>query len=46
MAARDVNSEVRDAREDLQRETAGAIELTVDYSTHKDSCYTYVHTLS
>lgn len=41
----DVESEVRDAGEDLQSETAGAIELTVDYSSHKDSCDTYVHTL-
>lgn len=39
-----MNGEVRDAGEDLQNETAGAMELTVDYGAHKDSCHTYVHT--
>lgn len=37
-------AEVRDALEDLVEETVGAVELTEDYSTCRDSCRTHAHT--
>lgn len=38
------HSEVRDALEDLAKETVGATELTEDYYTYGDSCHTHAHT--
>lgn len=37
-------AEVRDALEDLLKETVGAMELTEDYSTCRDSCRAHAHT--
>lgn len=41
---RSTHSEVRDALEDLVKETVGAMELTEDYYTHRHSCHTHAHT--
>lgn len=35
-------SDVRDAPEDLLKETVGASELTEDYFTHRDSCRAHI----
>lgn len=40
----DTEREVRDALEDLVKETVGAMELTEDYYTYRDSCHTHAHT--
>lgn len=37
-------TDVRDALEDLAKETVGAMKLTEDYSTCRDSCHTHAHT--
>lgn len=42
-SAGEAHSGVRDALEDLVKETVGAIELTEDYYTYRDSCHAHVH---
>lgn len=40
----EAHSEVRDALEDLVKETVGAMEITGDYYAHRNSCHTHAHT--
>lgn len=45
-SVRDTQSEVRDALEDLVKETVGAMELTEDYYTHTETAVIHMLTHS